>query len=313
MTDFINLMNSRAKELGCKNTHFLNASGLHESDHYSCSYDLALLYRYAYQKFPTFRDIMNQKTFKLPPTAIYDKDDRIFSATNKLILTSTSSTKNKYYYEYCTGGKTGYTSKAKNCLVASATKDGVTLFVCVLGGSQDETSTSERYKDTINLFDYGFSILKNICLTEKGNEITSLKIENGKKKDNTLYAVASDDLYAPVLDEDINNVYTPEFYINENLLAPIYSGDIIGKVIYTIDGAKIETNLVAKNTVLEKPKIDFFGIISTFFLWSFRLFAVLVFLVLIIRFFNLVILKSIRKNKRRKTVKYNKRFKNSRI
>ncbi len=313
MTNFINLMNSRARELGCKNTHFLNASGLHESDHYSCSYDIALLYRYAYQNFQAFRDIIGQTSFRLPPTEIYDKDDRTFTTANKLLIAPTSSAKNQYYYEYCTGGKLGYTSKAKNCLVASASKNGINLIVCVLGGSQDESSVSMRYRDAISLFDHGFEILNNICLAEAKNELFSFEIENGKKNENILSTGTLEDIYIPVLQEAIYDDYSPEFTIYEDLSAPIYSGDVIGKVIYTINNATIESDLVALNTVLEKPKFDFIGMIGNIFLWIFRIFVTLVALVLIIRFFNLVILKNIRKNKKRKAIKYRKRFKKQRI
>ena len=156
ISTFVELMNSRAKELGCKNTHFVNTNGLHDKDHYSCSFDLVTLYRYAYQHFFAFRDIIKQTSFKLPPNSIYEKDDRSFTNTNKLLIPPTTNVSNSYYYEYCNGGKTGYTTPAKNCLIASAEKGGITLLVCVLGGSQDESKASTRYRDTISLFDYGF-------------------------------------------------------------------------------------------------------------------------------------------------------------
>ncbi len=157
--DFVIAMNEKAVSLGCSNTHFVNANGLDKDDHYSSAYDLAIMYRYAYNNFEAFRRISKVLSFTLPNTNIYNKDPRILQNTNSLIVDKTNKDGFNYYYSKCDGGKTGYTSGAKNCLVASASSGDITIISCILGGEQNVDNSSQRYKDTIALFDYGFQRL----------------------------------------------------------------------------------------------------------------------------------------------------------
>ena len=121
---FSDMMNSKAVELGCKNTHFVNPNGIHDEEHYSTAYDLALIGKYAMQ-FDTFRTIVQKTSYSLPKTNKYDKEDRLFNTTNDLIKKNYSSSPTNYYYQYATGAKTGYTDAAKSCIVATATKDDI--------------------------------------------------------------------------------------------------------------------------------------------------------------------------------------------
>ena len=143
---FVDMMNNKAKELGCTNTHFVNPNGIHNEDHYSTAYDLALIGKYAMQ-FDEIMKIATINQYTLPKTNKYDKENRIFNTTNGLI-----DSDNEYYYPNATGIKTGYTDKSGYCIVTTAEKDGVTLLLSVLGSENLE----ERYEDCIKLFDYGF-------------------------------------------------------------------------------------------------------------------------------------------------------------
>ena len=216
--EFAKLMNQRAKELGCKNSHFVNANGLHDDNHYSCAYDLVTLYQYAYSNFPDFKSIIAEKTFSLPDSQIYTKSDRTFNNTNKLI-----SDQSKYYYEYCTGGKTGYTKEAKNCLVSSATKDGITLFACILGATQDDSNNSYRYEDTIALFDYGFSQIKRKDIIKENDVVRTIQILNAKKDNNNLILLAENTINVPTLVENYEQTYEPQLLFSGDVLAPISS------------------------------------------------------------------------------------------
>lgn len=128
---FSDMMNSKAVELGCLNTHFVNPNGIHNENHYSTAYDLALIGKYAMQ-FPTFKEISSKTRYTLPITNAYSKEDRIFNTTNDLIKPNYSSSPTNYYYKYATGGKTGYTDPAGQCIVATATKDNVSLIAVTL-------------------------------------------------------------------------------------------------------------------------------------------------------------------------------------
>ena len=155
---FADLMNQKAAEIGCKNTHFVNPNGVHDEDHYSTAYDLALIAKYAMQN-ETFREIVKTTSFTLPATSAYPSNTRTYTNTNNLIIYDNRNRPDNYYYEYATGIKTGYTSAAKNCLVSSAEKNGIEYICVVLGASityGNSGSISARYVDTINLFNYAF-------------------------------------------------------------------------------------------------------------------------------------------------------------
>lgn len=97
---FAAMMNTKAVELGCMDTHFVNANGIHNENHYSTAYDLAIMGRYA-MKNETFRKLVSTTRYTLPATAKYDKDDRVFITTNRLI-----NNKSSQFYKYTTGIKT---------------------------------------------------------------------------------------------------------------------------------------------------------------------------------------------------------------
>lgn len=141
---FVDMMNAKAKELGCKNTHFNNSNGLPDDEHYTSAYDMALISRAAY-KIPKFAEIVGTKNYTIPPTNKHSEPTMLNNHHCMLHYFKT----NQYLYEYCLGGKTGYTDVARSTLVTYAKKDGMTL-VCVVMKDQ----TGEQYVDTTNLFEY---------------------------------------------------------------------------------------------------------------------------------------------------------------
>lgn len=155
---FAELMNKKAKEIGCKDSNFVNANGMHDENHYSTAYDLAQICRYC-MKNKTYREIMLTEKCDIPDTEIWnnykienDREDepyREFYNTNKLLQKG-----NQYYYPYCTGGKTGFTTPAKNCFIATSNKDGFELVSVILHAELTDDEKSARYVDTINLFNY---------------------------------------------------------------------------------------------------------------------------------------------------------------
>ena len=140
---FAELMNKRAQELGCVNTHFTNPSGLHSEEHYTCCLDMALIMAEAISN-PVFVEIDSTTSYTVPAT---NKHSESFGVAMKHELLRGSG---KYKYAIC--GKTGYTSKSGFTLVTYAAKDGLDL-VCVTLGCDD---SSERATSTKRLFDYGF-------------------------------------------------------------------------------------------------------------------------------------------------------------
>lgn len=160
MKSFAKLMTKRAKELGCRNTSFKNASGLHDDEHYTTAYDMALIVREA-MKHELFRKIVTTSQAYIPKTNITDVK-RYLSNSNKLILKKTP-----YYYEKCTGGKTGFTKKAWHTLVNSA-DDGEMKLVSAVLRSQGRP---DKWTDTISWFDYCYEHFHNIKLnSDKGDK-----------------------------------------------------------------------------------------------------------------------------------------------
>lgn len=146
--EFAKLMNKKAKELGCLNTHFSNANGLHSDDHYTSAYDLALIGRAAMEN-PTFRKITATTRYIIPPTNKHENQNA-FTNHHKML------NEPPFKYEYCIGGKTGYTSKAGNTLVTFAKKGDVTL-ICAVMRANGPTSPENEYTDTTKLFEWGFA------------------------------------------------------------------------------------------------------------------------------------------------------------
>lgn len=139
---FVEEMNQRAKDLGCKNTHFVNANGLYSEDHYTTARDLALIAQAAFQS-ETFREIIKTPYYIVPKTNITN-EERWLNNHHKMVLDGSE------HYDGCLGGKTGYTEKAGNTLVTYAERNGTTLVCVVLA---DNVS---HYADTRALLDYGF-------------------------------------------------------------------------------------------------------------------------------------------------------------
>lgn len=135
---FVFLMNQKAEEIGMKNTHFANPHGLDDQeDHYSTAYDMALLTRYAMNN-ETYRKIAGTKIYRAPnPNETWE---RVWKNKNRLLTG---------LYKYSTGGKTGYTKRAKRTLVSTAAKDDFELIAVTLNGPDD-------WNDHISMFDSGF-------------------------------------------------------------------------------------------------------------------------------------------------------------
>lgn len=245
---FADMMNSKAVDLGCTDTHFVNPNGIHNEEHYSTAYDLALIGRYAMQ-FDTFRTIVQKTSYALPTTNKYDKEDRLFNTTNELIKKNYSSSPTNYYYQYATGAKTGYTDAAKSCIVATATKDDISLIAVVLHDSSTEYGLSQRPIDCKTLFEFGFNNYSIQQIAEKNAVAKQIDVKNATKETKSLDLLYSDDLYGLIPDDVDLSTITPNIILTENLTAPIFEGTNLGTITYNIDGFDYSCTLLASHTV----------------------------------------------------------------
>ena len=150
---FVDMMNQRAKELGCTNTHFVNANGLYDENHYTTARDLAIIAKAAFQN-ETFREVVKTPYYIVPKTNITD-EERWLNNHHKMILQGSE------YYEGCLGGKTGYTEKAGNTLVTYAERNGRKLVCALLA----DVNVVAQYTDTKALLDYGFDSFQRLDTT----------------------------------------------------------------------------------------------------------------------------------------------------
>lgn len=237
-------MNSKAVELGCKNTHFVNPNGIHNEEHYSSAYDLALIAKYAMRN-ETFREIVSYSSYKLPPTELYPEDNRIFANTNDMLVPYSN-----YYYKYATGIKTGYTSAAGYCLVASAEKNNLNLISIIFGSENNE----KKYTETKSLFEYGFNNYSIKQISKKGEAAQTIKIKNATRNTKNLNAILENNISA-IVKNGSTEAISPEIEIKDKLKAPIKKGDVIGTITYNIEGISYTSNLIANNDV--KPSYLF--------------------------------------------------------
>lgn len=141
--EFANLMNEKAKNLGCTNSNFTNPSGIHNSEHYSTAKDLAIIGLEAGKK-EIIAKIGAQTSYTLP-------NGKVFETTNTLIKSNESN-----YYEYANGLKTGFTDYAGSCIIATAQKDNIKYLAVVLNSPKPTGTLNYRDADCKTLFEYGF-------------------------------------------------------------------------------------------------------------------------------------------------------------
>ena len=148
---FIQAMNDRSVELGCTGSHWTNANGLHNEQHYTTAHDMALIASAVYQ-FEEFRTVTQTLNYTIGPTNLVG-ESRTFQQNHKMLWEG-----GYYYYEYCTGGKTGYTDQSRTTLVTMADNGNMQLVAVLL---QDD---GDVYVDTKAMFDYAFSNFTKVPL-----------------------------------------------------------------------------------------------------------------------------------------------------
>lgn len=221
--EFVAKMNARAVELGMENTHFEDCCGLTNSDdHYTTARDIAVMSRELTTKYP---EIFNY-------TKIWMED--ITHVTNKGSSTFTLSSTNKLLkqYEWATGLKTGSTSKAKYCLSATASKDGIDLIAVVMAAPDYKV----RFQDASTLLNYGFSVC-DIYVDDNRDALQPIAIKGSVQKEVPI-GFEGEFRY---LDTDGNDLKKIEKTISlpEYGTAPVSKGQAAGEAVYMLNGTKI--------------------------------------------------------------------------
>lgn len=250
LEEFAKLMNERAEELGAENTHFTNAHGFHDDDHYTTVNDLARITTYA-MKNETFREIVATAKYTVPPTNKYRDSNtgnvRYLTNTNKMISANTGAT---HIYKYAIGVKTGSTDEAGNCLVAAAEKNGTRLLSIVMK-CENENATDKAYSfvDSRALLEYGFKNYTYRTIGSTSDVVEASKVREAKDNVRVSLSPAEDIKVILSKDVDLNSIEVISEK-KEDIVAPVKKGDVLGSVQYKLDGEVLgETDLVATNDV----------------------------------------------------------------
>ena len=263
----LDMMNAKAQELGLTNTHFVNACGVHDNDHYTTATDLAKLAKYCMQN-NKLREIVKKPTYHIDPTNKY-KQNRDLPATNLFLSAARSAS---HVYSPCTGIKTGTTDAAGHCLVSSAKYGNMELLSVVLKASDwDVNAGAYSYTISRAMFDFGFNNYESGVLASPGTVVADSKVYEAKK-DQRVTLTVENEIYAVIpKGKDISSEITMEVETVENISAPITKGEVLGEVIYKYKDSEIaRADLLAANDVELNMVLHIFHLIIKFITHSLR-------------------------------------------
>lgn len=234
---FVKMMNDKAKQLGLKNTVFVNPHGLDAEEHYSSAYDMAMIAKelLKHEKILEFTSIYEDYLQKPDGSSTW------LVNTNRLVR----------FYEGVDGLKTGFTSTAKYCITTTAKKNNMRLVSVVMG-----VETSDlRSKDTTNLLNYGFNTYKLDMIMKKNKILGNVKVEKGKTDSVDLTLKDDATLLKKINDQDV------DYFVNlkvDKVTAPVKVGDVVGSAeIMDNDGKLImEKDVTVANNI---EKANFFN------------------------------------------------------
>ena len=299
---FAERMTERAQSLGALNTHFANPHGLHDPNHYTTAYDMALIGSYLAQN-DYFLQIMKDANCQIPPTNLTN-EVRYLSQQHKMLNPLRDAT---IYREDVIGGKTGYTDQARHTLVTMA-KQGDTTLVAVILQSEKDT----LYTDTAKLLDYGFDSYHSLTLYTSNDILKTLPIYNvksGQVYQSANCGVGLTEAISIIVPQTVSKEdITLSFNLSEWLDDTVQVGDTVGEVSFISNSKLIQKSplVIKQMTPLPTPDFSFASISTSSSLSNSMKLAVLVLILLVL----LIMVVFIRKHHRRKKYyKINKLFK----
>lgn len=278
--EFAELMNNKAKELGAENTSFVNPNGLHDDEHVTSAYDLALITNYA-MKNEAFAEIVKEYLYTIDITN-KKTEPRYLKSSNRLLYSDDKILVDGKYvpikYYGVQGVKTGYTAQAQSCLVSAATRDNRTLITVVL-----KSAGRNVYIDTQKLFNYGFENFTLKKLSSKNEFIDNLAVSSGEAPYVT--AIVANDLKAVLTKNNADNIIK-QMSFNEKIEAPILKGQVLGKIEYSVEDEVVGTvNIVSAMDIKKKTIPPYLDISSEKFLlkrwWTWPIIVMLIAIIIL--------------------------------
>lgn len=241
-TDFVQMMNDKAKELGCKGTKFKNPTGIHDAEHYTTARDMYIITKYA-MGLPMFSKICSTSTYYL------EGDEYPITTTNYMI---DSGRGGEYFYTYATGVKNGTTDQAGRCLVSTAVYDGYAyMVVCLHAPYNYEKEVTEQYAmiESADLYRWAFLNLEFVTQVTKDTPICEQKVEHAWDTDSILLVPETDlNVILPNEFDESDVIITPD--TTDPVSAPISKGEVITTATVYYKGDSVtQINLVSQEDV----------------------------------------------------------------
>lgn len=247
---FVEMMNAKAKDLGCENTHFANPHGLHDAEHITTARDIGKIMLAALQ-YSKFQEIYSTDRFVLPATNLHE--ERIMVTTNFLIGTAITT---DYYDSRVVGGKTGFTTPAGRCVVCVAEEDGL-QYLCVVMGAQnivtDDYATYGSFLTATELFDFGFD---NFTFAEVLSPLAPVAQLPVAEATESVVVTPAESLTTMLPSGFEGNHLRTEYVLKntDGLTAPLEAGEVVGVVREYYDNICVgQTDLVTMTAVTHRP------------------------------------------------------------
>lgn len=246
---FAGMMNDKAAALGCENTHFVTPNGLHDDDHYTTPYDMALITKEAL-KYDQFRELAQTLSYTVPETNLADVTRPLWNG-NKMINPASD-----IYYEYCEGGKTGYTTKSNNTLMTYAKKDGLEL-ICII---MDCDGNRRAYTDTRALYNYCYNnYMYFYPLSDFSFDSDNADVEETNAILENYYTSLNHDMMTLIVDKNFSiliNKYLDTSQIVRNInLYDKAKDNVIGEITFTYEDQLLGSTPITSSTPLLSSKM----------------------------------------------------------
>lgn len=248
--EFVKKMNERAKGLGMNNTNFVNCCGLDTDEHLTTARDIAIMSRELITKYPQIHDYSTIWMDTITHTTRRGESEFGLTNTNKLMK----------QYEWATGLKTGSTSLAKCCLSATANRNGIELIAVVMAAQ----TSKDRFADAITLLNYGFGVC-SLYKDENPPIIPQIEVKGGIK--GTISGISAKEFSCLFMDGENLSEITSSVELLPEVKAPVNQGDVLGQIVYTLDGKNIgSVDIVAAENVRKADYLD--NLVKALAMWG---------------------------------------------
>jgi len=295
--EFVKMMNSKAQEIGCKDTKFTNTHGLDDPDQYTTAYDMYLILKTAINR-QGFMDYAHTQLKRITKTNM--TDDRYYYTSNYMILSSPDRIVSDYYLKYARGVISSYTVESGYSVATVIKTDNIRYICIVMGATRDETTkTRYNYVDAKALANWALNNYQNINVLKRNEPVAEVPVLLSSVADSVVLVAEED--YSTLLPKDIDvTKLEKEIITDKKVKAPIKKGDRIGEVVFKYNGQEYgRTYLVAQSNVNMSVLLFFMDQITTF-LKSKTLRLIILALIALIIFYLIIVYISKQRRIRRK-------------